>query len=83
MLNPCAIVRPLVIVAATLAMLSIVAPEFFESSKPYLAAGAVLLVPIIIYRWWNERYNPGCSVRFSNPPRTDSEDGGLPEARES
>ncbi len=66
MLNVCGIVRPLVVVVAMVAMLSIVAPGLFAAMWPYLAAAGVLVVPAIAWQIWNSRYNPGCSVRMKS-----------------
>ena len=65
MLNVCNIIRPTAIIITALAVISILMPGFLEQYWPYLAAAGVMLVPAIIYRWWNARYNPGCSVRFT------------------
>ena len=65
MLNFCNIIRPVSIIITSLALLSILAPGLLEQYWPYLAAVGVLLVPVMVYRWWNTRYNPGCSVRFN------------------
>jgi hypothetical protein len=67
MLNVCGVVRPIIIVVAMVAMLSIVAPGFFATIWPYLAAAGVLVVPALVWQLWNTRYNPGCSVRFPSP----------------
>lgn len=64
MLNVCGVIRPLTIVIASLGVLSILAPEAFASVWPYFAAAGVLVVPVLVYRWWDQRYNPGCSVRW-------------------
>lgn len=71
-LNVCGIVRPIVVVIAMVAMLSIVAPGLFAAIWPYLAAAAVLAVPALVYQLWNTRYNPGCSVRlkYQDPEAT-------------
>ena len=45
MLNVCGVVRPIIVVIAMVAMLSIVAPGVFATIWPYLAAAAVLAVP--------------------------------------
>lgn len=63
----CGIIRPLTITISMVAMLSILAPEVFATTWPYLAAAGVLIVPVAVYRWWNTRYNPGCSVRYREP----------------
>lgn len=70
-LNVCGIVRPTMIVVASVAMLSILAPGLFATIWPYLAAAGVLIVPVMVYRWWDTRYNPGCSVRYTTPPEPD------------
>ena len=64
MLNVCGVVRPIIVVIAMVAMLSIVAPGVFTAMWPYLAAAAVLAVPALAWQLWNTRYNPGCSVRM-------------------
>ena len=64
MLNVCGVVRPIIVVIAMVAMLSIVAPGVFSTLWPYLAAAAVLAVPALAWQLWNTRYNPGCSVRI-------------------
>lgn len=63
----CGIIRPVTIMISMVAMLSILAPEVYATLWPYLAAAAVLIVPALVYRWWDTRYNPGCSVRYRDP----------------
>lgn len=64
MLNLCGIIRPLTIVIAVIGVMSVSTPDLLLRVWPYLAAAGVLLVPIAVYRWWDTRYNPGCSVRY-------------------
>lgn len=70
MLNLCGLIRPVTIALWMVILLSIVAPVFFDRAWPYIAAVGVLAVPILVYRWWNVRYNPGCGVRYTNPPES-------------
>lgn len=65
MLNVCNIIRPTAVIVTALALISILMPGFLEQYWPYLAAVGVLIVPTLVYRWWNARYNPGCGVRFT------------------
>ncbi|MCO5219904.1 MAG: hypothetical protein M9934_14280 [Thermomicrobiales bacterium] len=68
MLNLCGLIKPISIALWTVILLSILAPVFFERTWPYIAAAGVLAVPILVYRWWNTRYNPGCTVRYLDQP---------------
>lgn len=68
MLNVCNVIRPAAIIVMSLAVISVILPGFLEQYWPYLAAAAVLIVPMMVYRWWDSRYNPGCSVNFRSQP---------------
>lgn len=70
MLNVCNIIRPTAIIITSLALISILMPGLLDQYWPYLAAAGVLIVPVMVYRWWDQRYNPGCSVNFKPQPDT-------------
>lgn len=74
MLNVCNIIRPTAIIVSSLAMISILIPGFLEEYWPYLAAVGVLIVPVLVYRWWDTRYNPGCSIQYKTPPAVTPEE---------
>lgn len=68
MLNVCNVIRPTAIIVMSLAVISVILPGFLEHYWPYLAAAGVLIVPVMVYRWWDSRHNPGCSVNFRSQP---------------
>ena len=74
MLNICNIIRPTAVIVTSLALISILVPGLLEQYWPYLAAIGVLIVPVLVYRWWDQRYNPGCSLQYKTPPSVAPED---------
>lgn len=59
MLNSCNVIRPFVVAVGMIGALWILVPDLFPDLWAYLAAAGVLIVPWMVYRWWNARYNPG------------------------
>lgn len=58
------VIRPMVTIVVSIGMVSILAPDLWVKNCPDLAAPGVMIVPLAVYRWWDTRYNPGCSVRY-------------------